>query len=130
VGRRLAVLLRQLGHDVVHSQEIGMKYEPDDAQLFIAAQDNRILVTKNGEDFALLHRAWQRWSAAWGVNPTHAGILIIAADGRISMLHRASMTLLTVVTSHRINSSSGAVNGIPNERHALLDTLTARAHNR
>ncbi len=57
-----------------------MKYAPDDAQLFVAAQDNRVLVTKNGDDFALLHRAWQRWSAAWGVNPTHAGILIIAAD--------------------------------------------------
>jgi len=74
------VLLRQLGHDVVHSQEIGMKYEPDDAQLFVAAQDNRVLVTKNRDDFVLLHHAWQRWSAGWGVNPAHAGILIIAAD--------------------------------------------------
>lgn len=74
------MLLRQLGHDVVHSQEIGMKYEPDDAQLFVAAQDNRVLVTKNRDDFVLLHHAWQRWSAGWGVNPAHAGILIIAAD--------------------------------------------------
>ncbi|MDQ6603892.1 MAG: DUF5615 family PIN-like protein [Chloroflexota bacterium] len=74
------MLLRQFGHDVVHSQELGLKYEPDDAQLFAAAEDDRVLVTKNGDDFALLHRAWQRWSVAWGVHPIHAGILIVAAD--------------------------------------------------
>ncbi len=116
-----------------------MKYEPDDAQLFAAAGDNRVLVTKNGDDFALLHRAWQRWSVAWGVHPTHAGILIIAADW---LYPDAAQGIHDLIQSddfapNQLYEWRG--HGMPDERRAptagsaalcSLDTRTARAHNR
>ncbi len=58
LGKKFAALLRQEGHDVVHSQDLGLKYAPDDEQLLVAANDRRIFITKNGDDYFLLHSAW------------------------------------------------------------------------
>ncbi len=70
-------LLRAHGHDVTTAAEAGLESAGDEQQLLSAAQARRILVTHNRKDFRLLHRAWNRWAAAWGVTAEHAGILII-----------------------------------------------------
>ena len=69
-------LLDALGHSTLHAR-VHAKGAGDDAQLLIAARDNRVLVTCNRKDFVLLHDAWQRWSQEWGVHPQHAGILVV-----------------------------------------------------
>lgn len=43
-----------------------------------AARQGRVLVSHNEADFLLLHRAWRRFAAEWGVQPppSHPGILV------------------------------------------------------
>ena len=79
VGLQLVERVRALGHDVVMTREIGMTRASDASQLLMAAQQGRILVTRNRDDFVLLHDAWVRWPRAWGTQPPplHAGILVV-----------------------------------------------------
>ncbi len=58
--------------------ELGLHLASDGHHLLMAAQADRIFVTHNAKDFMTMQDAWVRWSKAWGVAPTHAGILIIA----------------------------------------------------
>jgi hypothetical protein len=57
--------------------ELGLHMASDGHHLLLAAQASRIFVTHNGKDFIMLQDAWVRWSAAWRMQSTHAGILII-----------------------------------------------------
>jgi hypothetical protein len=77
------VLLRQFGHAVITSRDIGMRYSDDAEHLLYAADHSRILVTRDN-DFLGLHVAWHLWPRAWGVlpPPQHAGILIIPSQWR------------------------------------------------
>ncbi len=77
VAAQLADLLQARGHTVQTVGSLGLAAASDDALLLLAAQDARIFVTHNWSDFRLLHDAWQRWSAAWGIAATHAGVLVI-----------------------------------------------------
>lgn len=58
--------------------ELGLHRATDGHHLLMAAQADRIFVTHNAKDFITMQDAWGRWSKAWGVSPTHAGILIIS----------------------------------------------------
>jgi len=49
----------------------------DDVHLTLAYENNWVLVTHNIRDFQLLHDAWRRWSALWGVNVSHPGIIAL-----------------------------------------------------
>jgi hypothetical protein len=71
--------LRIRGHDVVNVRDLGLKGELDARHLANAAQQRRVLVTRNRHDFENLHSAWQHWSRLWGVTPLpeHPGILVI-----------------------------------------------------
>ena len=77
VSRHLATALRASSHSVVTTFELGAERQPDGEQLLIAATNRWILLTHNRADFELLHDAWLRWSAAWDITPTHAGILVL-----------------------------------------------------
>ena len=79
VAHAIAPALRERGHDVVTARELGGVRASDDEHLLVAAQQGRVLVTCDVEDFVLLHGAWLRWFAAYPIDPTptHAGILII-----------------------------------------------------
>lgn len=77
LNRQVTPLFAALGHDVVHAHDLGMKYAKDYAHLLFAAEERRVLVTNNADDFALSHGAWFHWAAAWGVQPQHAGVLLI-----------------------------------------------------
>ena len=77
VSQRLARLLRT-NHDVVSARDLRLTRLTDDAQLLAAVRDDRLLVTHNRGDFALLHDAWLTWPAAFGLAlPPHPGILLL-----------------------------------------------------
>lgn len=77
IRRDVVELWQDRGHDAVSSRDLGLDSFADDVQLLAAARSRRILVTHDIKDFEKLHDAWRRWSAAWGVAVTHAGILIV-----------------------------------------------------
>lgn len=77
VARDLADHLRQAGHGARTSHALGMERDGDEAYLSRSAQAAWILITHNAKDFVLLHAAWRRWTAEWGVSVEHAGILVL-----------------------------------------------------
>jgi hypothetical protein len=77
IARPTAGLLRRLGNDVVHTRDVRRTNAHDEDQLLYAARHDRVLVTHNGNDFMMLHRAWLSWSREWSVQPEHSGIVVI-----------------------------------------------------
>jgi hypothetical protein len=79
-----ADLLSAQGHDVATARQLSLANAPDDKHLLDAAQANRVVITHNEKDFILLHGAWRRWSAAWGIAAItqHAGILVLPVESR------------------------------------------------
>ena len=73
----IALALAGLGQNVMTARDPGLDGIDDDEQLLAATGGGRTLVTHNGKDFILLHPAWRRWSRAWGVPVSQAGILIV-----------------------------------------------------
>ncbi len=49
----VARIARDLGVDIVHTEELGRKGASDEEQLLFAAQDGRILLTRNCKDFRI-----------------------------------------------------------------------------
>ena len=82
VALEVAEVLRAAGHTTVTARELRREGNSDDEHLLVASQHGRIFLTHNERDFILLHDAWQRWSAAWGVAVHHAGILIVPQGRR------------------------------------------------
>lgn len=82
VAVELGGLLRGLGHSVRTADELGLAAATDDEHLLLASEQGCIFVTNNRKDFSLLHGAWRRWAAAWGVSPEHFGILIMPQEAR------------------------------------------------
>jgi hypothetical protein len=70
-------LIRTYGHTAVTARDLGLTRAKDYTHLLVAARAGRILVTRNWEDFKLLHFAWLEWSFAWGVIAQHHGILAV-----------------------------------------------------
>lgn len=74
----LAPILRSLGNIVNVTREMGRKCTDDYQQVWFAAARGWVIVTRNGKDFAPLHRAWH----LWGVPRSHAGIVIVPQTER------------------------------------------------
>ena len=64
-AKALVSLLRSAGHDLLTVNEAGLEGEPDHLVLDFAREVDRIVLTRNCDDFRALHRA----------NPRHPGIL-------------------------------------------------------
>jgi hypothetical protein len=79
VGRRLKEQLNlRYADDVARTAtDLGLQRASEGHHLIEAAKANRIFVTSNVRDFITIHDAWIRWSAEWGIQRSHAGILII-----------------------------------------------------
>ena len=69
-GNILVRLLRAAGHDVETVTEIGINGQDDPTVLAYAKRTERVLLTRNGKDFLLLHQADNK----------HSGILIEHQD--------------------------------------------------
>lgn len=85
ISSQLATLLRRRGHAVVSARQIGRERGDDAEHLFIAAEQQRIVVTHDRDDFTLLHRAWTRWSVGWGIMVSHAGIVVFPQPPRLTV---------------------------------------------
>jgi hypothetical protein len=69
--KRLGGMLAAAGHDVrALAAETALEGLADERVLELAAQDGRILVTRNGSDFAVLSRIWAEGGRE------HAGIVL------------------------------------------------------
>lgn len=69
-AKYLVNLLNAAGHDILTINEAGMAGSLDEEVLAYAHQQNRILLTRNCDDFLALHQS----------DLTHAGILTVYQD--------------------------------------------------
>jgi predicted nuclease of predicted toxin-antitoxin system len=67
-------LLRQAGHDVQIPTDVGMSGNADPVHLTYAIRDGRVLLSKNYDDFAILHVLIMQ------AQGHHPGILVIRQD--------------------------------------------------
>jgi hypothetical protein len=70
-------LLRERGHVVTLTKDLQLERAHDGLQLVTATRRQALLVSHNGKDFRLLHRAWCCWTEEWAIGAQHAGILIL-----------------------------------------------------
>jgi predicted nuclease of predicted toxin-antitoxin system len=70
----LANLLRKAGHDVQLPSDVGLAGAEDPVHLTRAISDDRICMTKNYDDFALLHTLVKQ------THGKHPGILVVRQD--------------------------------------------------
>lgn len=77
VDTALASALQNLDHQATTTEAVGLDQASDGRQLFTAAENHWVLLTHNGTDFIVLHDAWRFWTARWGVQLDHAGIIVI-----------------------------------------------------
>jgi predicted nuclease of predicted toxin-antitoxin system len=70
----LAKLLRNAGHDVALPSEIGMAGAPDAAHFARAIRDGRVCMTKNYDDFLLLHALIMQ------AKGSHPGIVVVRQE--------------------------------------------------
>ncbi len=74
----LASFLRKAGHDVVLPGDVGMDGQPDPAHLKCAIRDACACMTKNYDDFWLLHELILEAAGS------HPGILVVRQDNDAS----------------------------------------------
>jgi hypothetical protein len=70
----LAKLLRNAGHDIVVPSDVQTPGAPDPLHLTSSIGDLRVFLTKNHDDFRLLHNLIQR------AQGRHSGILVVRQD--------------------------------------------------
>jgi predicted nuclease of predicted toxin-antitoxin system len=92
-GNALVRLLRDAGHDIVTVAEAGLAGQDDPAILAYAKNAGRVLLTRNGKDFLMLHQA----------DSSHAGILVEHQDAAPSK----NMTYRQIVTAIAKIEASG-----------------------
>lgn len=66
-AKPLVRLLKAAGHDVLTINDLNVAGTPDDEVLALAQKDNRVILTRNCDDFKKLHER----------DPDHPGILMI-----------------------------------------------------
>jgi predicted nuclease of predicted toxin-antitoxin system len=71
VATLLIKLLRKAGHDVVEPADVNLVGKPDPTQLLHAIFDDRVCLTKNCDDFFLLHTLVVRSGGG------HPGVLVV-----------------------------------------------------
>ncbi len=90
ISYRIAEQLRARGHDAIGAWEVGNVELPDQSQLEYAADQGRVLVTCNTQDFVPLYLEW------WNAGRHHSGIITSEQLGFGEMLRRLLRFLETV----------------------------------
>lgn len=103
----LAPWLVDRGHFATTTRAEGRKSVPDYRQLWFAADQNWTVVTLNRKDFIALHGAWLLWSHEWGVQPEHAGILLLPP-----VLRREYAAVAAVIDVHVRDPDTRLVNNL------------------
>lgn len=86
LATRVAVLLRDAGHDAVHVSERGMSRADDDQVLALAVGEERVLVSEDTDFGALLARSR---------SPLPSLVLLRSAD-RLTTQARAELLIATI----------------------------------
>lgn len=86
LATRVAVLLRDAGHDAVHVSERGMSRADDDQVLALAVAEERVLVSEDTDFGALLARSR---------SPLPSLVLLRSAD-RLTTQARAELLIATI----------------------------------
>lgn len=73
-ARQLAALLRSAGHDVRSPADLGLAGAPDPVHLAGAIRGDRVLLTRNADDFKQLH------DLVVASGGSHPGILLVHQD--------------------------------------------------
>ena len=73
-AKYLVNLLQAAGHDVATVSKLDLMNHPDSVVLDAARENERVLLTRNCDDFQELHQA----------NPEHSGILVVYQDSEAS----------------------------------------------
>jgi hypothetical protein len=87
-AKRLVEVLRVEGHDVVTVTEAGLESQDDAILLEFALRENRILVTRNCDEFRDRHDA----------DPAHAGIFAIY-EGRVGFKKMSHAEIVQAVAN-------------------------------
>jgi len=90
----VAAKLREKGFDSVSTPEANRLGESDESQLAWAAQEGRVILTFNVEDFARLHVEWLTHS-------DHAGI-IVSSQRPVGDLLRRVLALATSLSAEEM----------------------------
>jgi predicted nuclease of predicted toxin-antitoxin system len=94
----LAKLLRNAGHDVQLPSDIGMTGSPDPAHFTRAIRDGRVCLTKNYDDYRLLHLLLMEGKGH------HPGILVVRQENNPAR----DLTPKGIVTAIRKLEAAGA----------------------
>lgn len=70
VDVKLAASLRRVGYDCVSAREIGNADLDDESQMIFAANEGRVLLTHNIQDFVPIFERW------WHTGLGHSGIIV------------------------------------------------------
>ena len=73
-AKYLVNLLQAAGHDVATVSKLDLMNHPDSVVLDAARENERVMLTRNCDDFQELHQA----------NPEHSGILAVYQDSEAS----------------------------------------------
>ncbi len=78
-SRRLVQFLREAGHRVTYSRDLGYRNLPDDFHLYAAWKRNEVLVSFD-RDYLSLHGALSRFASDHAIVDFHAGILLVPQE--------------------------------------------------
>ncbi len=98
VDVKLAVHLRNAGHDCVSAREIGNEALDDEPQLAFAAREGRTLLTYNIQDFVPIFEHW------WHAGRNHSGI-VVSQQIPLGELQRRVMRLLDAVAADEMRNN-------------------------
>lgn len=98
INPRLATDLRRQGFDVTFPRELGTERAPDAGHLAWAAEQGRVVLTRDREDFQILAQQWAEQ------NRNHARILLLSDVKPISYgeLRRRLRAFLDVVSAQEM----------------------------
>jgi len=97
ISYRIAEQLRARGYDAVGAWEVGNAELPDQVQLEHAADQGRVLVTCNVQDFVPLYLEW------WNASQHHSGIVTSEQLKFGEMLRRLLHFLETITVKEMRN---------------------------
>ena len=98
IGRVFVRLVEEAGHDIETVTTAGLTGRPDADVFVYAQQTGRILLTRNGKDFLLLHQA----------DSNHAGIIVEYQDADSSK-NMSSMQIVAALGN--IEASGWSLSG-------------------
>jgi predicted nuclease of predicted toxin-antitoxin system len=98
VDVKLAANLRKMGYDCVSAREVGNAALDDETQMVYAANEGRVLITHNIQDFVPIFERW------WYAGLSHPG-LVVSQQIPLGELQRRVVRMLEAVTADEMENN-------------------------